>query len=123
MSMERRLNLVEKQNGPVVKQPANAEEKVEDLQRFSRLLNATNVDKKKLWQKVETVLEQKTTATLAEIIGITGLDHGVAEVVGYFSFLREKAARVQSMQEITELIPLDEEKTRFIEVPYLLFSR
>ena len=123
MNMERRLNLVEKQNSQVVKQPSNAKEKVEDLQRFGRLLSATNVDKKKLWQKVETVLEQKTTATLAEIIGMTGLDHGVAEVVGYFSFLREKAARVQSMQEITELIPLDEEKTRFIEVPYLLFSR
>jgi hypothetical protein len=37
--------------------------------------------------------------------------------------LREKASRVQFMQEITELIPLNEEKTQFIEVPYLLFSR
>ncbi|NHN19372.1 DUF3375 family protein, partial [Bacillus amyloliquefaciens] len=88
-----------------------------------RLLNTTHVDKKKLWQKVEAALEQKTTATLAEIVGINGLDHGVAEVVSYFGFLREKASRVQSMQEITELIPLDEEKTKFIEVPYLLFSR
>jgi hypothetical protein len=123
MNMERRLNLVEKQASPVVKQPANAHEKVEDLERFGRLLSTTHVDKKKLWQKVESVLEQKTTATLAEIIGITGLEHGVAEVVSYFSFLREKAARVQSMQEITELIPLDKEKKRFIEVPYLLFSR
>jgi hypothetical protein len=43
--------------------------------------------------------------------------------VSYFSFLREKASRVQSMQEITELIPLDAERTQFIEVPYLLFSR
>jgi hypothetical protein len=30
---------------------------------------------------------------------------------------------VQAMQEITELIPLDEDKTKFIEVPYLLFSK
>jgi hypothetical protein len=123
MNMERRLNLVERQSSGVVKQPANAREKVEDLERFGRLLGTTHVDRKKLWQNVEAALEHKTTATLAEIIGISGLEHGVAEVVGYFGFLREKASRVQSMQEITELIPLDEEKTRFIEVPYLLFSR
>lgn len=123
MNLERRLNLTDRQSTGVVKQPANAREKVADLERFGRMLNTSHVDKKKLWQKVETALEHKTTATLAEIVGINGLDHGVAEVVSYFGFLREKASRVQSMQEITELIPLDEEKTKFIEVPYLLFSR
>lgn len=123
MNMERRLNLVERQVSPAVKQPANAKEKVEDPERFGRMLNTTHVDKKKLWQKVETVLEQRATATLAEIVGAAGLEHGVAEIVAYFSFLREKAARVQSMQEISELIPLNQEKNHFIEVPYLLFSR
>jgi len=123
MSMERRLNLVEKAATGTIKQPANAKEKIEDQERFSRLLNTNHIDKKKLWQKVEQTLEKRTTATLAEIIEFNGLDNGVAEVVSYFSFLREKAARVQSMQEITELIPLDTERTRFIEVPYLLFSR
>lgn len=123
MSMERRLNLAERQGNAVVKQPANAREKIEDLERFGRLLHSSHIDKKKLWQKVEQVLQKKTTATLSEIIETAGLDHGVAEVISYFSFLREKAARVQYMQEITELIPLDEERTKFIEVPYLLFSR
>ena len=123
MSMERKLNLVEKQQNPVMKQPANAKEKIEDLERFGRLLNAPFIDRKRLWQQVEAVLQQRTTATLSEIINITGLEYGVAEVVSYFSFLREKANRVQAMQEITELIPLDAEQTTFIEVPYLLFSR
>ena len=121
--MERKLNLAERQSAGIVRQPANAREKVADLERFGRLLTTTHVDRKKLWQKVEAALEHKTTATLAEIIGTGGLEHGVAEVVAYFGFLRERSARVQSMQEITELIPLDEEKTKFIEVPYLLFSR
>jgi len=123
MSMERKLNLVERQGSQIVKQPANALEKIEDLERFGRLLNTTHIDKKRLWQKVEQTLQNKTTATLSEIIGTAGLDHGVGEVISYFSFLREKAARVQYMQEITELIPLNAEKTQFIEVPYLLFSR
>src|SRR5258708_1726878 len=123
MSMERKLNLVERQGSQIVKQPANALEKIEDLERFGRLLNATHIDKKKLWQKVEQALQEKTTATLSEIIEIAGLDNGVGEVISYFSFLRAKASRVQFMQEITELIPLNAEKTQFIEVPYLLFSR
>ena len=123
MNMERRLNLAEKQAPGIVRQPSNAKEKVEDLLRFNRLLNTTHIDRKKLWQNVENALRKRTTATLSEIIGSTGLEHGVAEVVSYFSFLREKASRVQAMQEITELIPLDENKTKFIEVPYLLFSK
>ncbi|MHA4810196.1 DUF3375 domain-containing protein [Flavitalea flava] len=123
MSMERKLSLVEKQGSPVMKQPSNAHEKIEDIERFSRMLNTSHIDKKKLWKHVEQALEQNSTATLAEIIGLSGLTNGVAEVISYFSFLREKSARVQSMQEITELIPLNSEKTRFIEVPYLLFSR
>jgi len=123
MNMERRLNLSERQGTAIVKQPANAKEKIEDFERFGRMLSTSHIDRKVLWQKVEKVLEQKTTATLSEIIEITGLTGGVGEVVSYFSFLREKASRVQSMQEITELIPLDAGRTQFIEVPYLLFSR
>ncbi|MBS1663354.1 MAG: DUF3375 domain-containing protein [Bacteroidetes bacterium] len=123
MSMERKLNLTEKHGPTVVKQPSNAQEKIEDLERFGRMLSASHIDKKRLWQNVEQTLQKKTTATLSEIIEAGGLENGIAEVVSYFSFLKEKASRVQAMQEITELIPLDEEKTRFIEVPYLLFSR
>lgn len=75
------------------------------------------------WSQVEQVLEHRQTATLREIIDTVGLQYGVGEVVSYFSFLKEKANRVQAMPEITELIPLDAAQTRFIEVPYLLFSR
>ncbi|HEY4288870.1 MAG TPA: DUF3375 domain-containing protein [Puia sp.] len=123
MSMERKLNLSERQGTAIVKQPANAQEKIEDFERFGRMLNTSHIDKRRLWNNVEQALQKKTTATLSEIIELAGLENGIAEVVSYFSFLREKAVRVQSMQEITELIPLDSEKTRFIEVPYLLFSR
>ncbi|HVU97198.1 MAG TPA: DUF3375 domain-containing protein [Puia sp.] len=123
MNMERKLNLSEKQGVAIVKQPTGAMEKIEDLERFGRLLSAKHIDKKKLWENVESILKSKTTATLLEVIESVGLEHGVAEVVSYFGFIREKAVRVQAMHEITELIPLNEEKTQFIEVPYLLFSR
>lgn len=123
MHMERKLNLAERVTAGPVKQPSNATEKIEDAVRFNRMLNTNHIDRKKLWQKVEDTLQKKSTATLLEVIESNGLEHGVGEVISYFSFLRERASRVQSMREITELIPLNEEKTRFIEVPYLLFSK
>jgi hypothetical protein len=123
MNLERKLNLTEKAAAGVVKQPSNAKEKIEDVLRFQRLLNTSHIDKKKLWENVEKTLRKKTTATLSEIIEASGLESGMAEVITYFSFLKEKASRVQAMQEITELIPLDQDRTKFIEVPYLLFSR
>ncbi len=123
MNMERKLTFAERQASPAVKQPANAREKIEDMERFSRLLNTAHIDRKKLWLKVEQVLEHKKTATLLEVITEKGLDNGVAEVISYFSFLKEKANQVQYMQEITELIPLDAEKTNYLEIPYLLFAR
>src|SRR5258708_29547688 len=87
MSMERKLNLVERQGSQIVKQPANALEKIEDLERFGRLLNATHIDKKKLWQKVEQALQAKTTTTLSEIIEIAGLYIGDCEDRRYYNFL------------------------------------
>ncbi len=93
------------------------------MERFGRMMNTAHIDKKKLWQQVEDVLQQKQTATLREVIETVGLNNGLAEVVAYFSFLKEKGGRVQAIEKITELIPLNETQTRFVEVPYLLFSK
>ncbi|HEY1115060.1 MAG TPA: DUF3375 domain-containing protein [Chitinophagaceae bacterium] len=123
MSMERKLTLAPRQVGGAVKQPSSAPEKIVDPERFSRFLSVSHIDKKKLWAKVEELLQRRQTATLAEVIRSGGLVHGVAEVVSYYSFLKEKTARAQIIDDLTELIPLDGEETHFIEVPYLLFSR
>lgn len=68
-------------------------------------------------------IAKKQTATLKEIIETTSLDNGLAEVISYYSFLREKAKHVQVLADTTELIPIDKAATKFVEVPYLLFSK
>ena len=123
MVMERKLQLEQKKIAAQVKQPVAATEKIADPERFSRLVNTTHIDKKKLWQKVEQVLKNKQTATLKEIVETQPLENGLAEVVSYYSFLRDKASRVQIIHDTTEHIPLNEAATRFVEVPYLLFSK
>ncbi|MGN6491700.1 MAG: DUF3375 domain-containing protein [Agriterribacter sp.] len=123
INMDRKLVLEEKKQAGSLKQPVAAVEKIADIERFNRLLNTAFIDKKILWDKVEQVLQNRQTATLKEIIESTSLQNGLAEVISYYSFLREKAKRTQIIRNATELIPLNAEATKFVEVPYLLFSK
>lgn len=121
--MDRKLVLEEKKTAGVLKQPMAAVEKIADIERFNRLLNTAFIDKKVLWEKVEQVLQTKQTATLKEIIEATSLENGLAEIISYYSFLKEKAKRVQIIGNAVELIALNSNATKFVEVPYLLFSK
>ncbi|HUP13119.1 MAG TPA: DUF3375 domain-containing protein, partial [Niastella sp.] len=123
MLMERRLLFEQKKDKVMVKQPVAASEKIADPERFSRMVSTTHIDKKRLWQKVENTLKEKQTATLKEVLEQQPLENGIAEIVSYFSFLRDKANRVQVIHNTSEHIPLNEAATKFVEVPYLLFSK
>ena len=123
MPMERRINLEDRKPPPNLRQPVSAEERIADLERFNRLLHGSHVDRKALWKKVEQVLAHRQTATLKEIVEDAGLEHGLSEVVAYFGFLRDKKRQVQVVGTSTEHVQIDREGRRFVEVPYLLFSR
>ena len=123
MVMERPLTLMEKKATLSLKQPSENIETITDPERFSKLLNTSFVEKKVLWQKVENTLIRKTTATLKEVLEDQKLDHGLAEVVSYYSFLRDKPSRVQIIENTTELIPITSDETILVSVPYLLFSK
>ena len=72
---------------------------------------------------MEDVLKERDTATLKEVLEYTPLEQGLAEIIGYYDFLRERGGRVLIMKNTTELIPLNAEQTKFVEVPYLLFTK
>jgi len=122
MVMDRKLQMTPKRPPPIVIQPSMAPEKITDPERFGRILNNTLVDKKYLWDKVEQALKMQKAASLKEVLQITPLEHGLAEIVGYFRFLREKPGKASVVGAATELIPLDKAQTRFVEVPFLLFN-
>lgn len=121
--MEKKLNLQEKDTSVVLKQPVGTTEKIEDMERFSRLINRSHVNKKRLWQKVESLLQQKETATLKEVLEFSSLEHGIAEVITFYDFIKEKSKQAQVIKGTTELICINDERTKFIEVPYLLFAK
>ncbi|GAB2820388.1 DUF3375 domain-containing protein [Ferruginibacter profundus] len=123
MVMERKLTLEQRKIPGTIKQPLAQKEIIADPERFSKLINTSFIDKKKLWQKVEFALNSKSTATLKEILELQPLENGIAEIVTYYSFIRDKKSRVQTIGSTTELIPLNIDNTKFVEVPYLLFSK
>ncbi len=123
MVMDKKLALEQKKGTVEVKQPANATEQIEDITRFSRLLNTSFISRKQLWEKVEHALKDKQTATLKEVLEHSPLENGLAEIISYYDFLREKASRAYIVKNTTELIPLNAEQTKFVEVPYLLFGK
>ncbi len=123
MVMERRLTQQQKKAAPTVPQPIAQSQIIADPERFSKMLNTTFIDKKRLWQKVEQVLAKQKTATLKEIIEAQPLENGLAEVVSYYAFLKDKSKQVQIITNTTELIPINKATTKFVEVPYLLFSK
>jgi hypothetical protein len=123
MVMERRLTLQPKKQAAAVKQPIGHVQAIADPERFARLMSPSFIDRKKLWQKVESLLLQQPTATLKEVLQAAPPTQGLAEVVGYYGFLRDKPGKVQIVSGTTELIPLNEQQSKFVEVPYLLFSK
>jgi len=123
LPMEKKLTQQQRETNIVLKQPIETAEKIEDLERFSKLISRRHVDKKILWQKVEALLKVKETATLKEVLELTPLDHGIAEVISYYDFLKEKGNHAQVLDNMSELICLNQERTKYIEVPYLLFAK
>jgi len=120
--MDKALTFAERKQVEVARQPISSVERNEDFDRFKSLLNTSKVDRTRLWRKVEDVLASKEKVTLREILEDSPPDQGLAEVVSYFDFLRTKPAKVMTMN-LTEEIPLNKEKSKYIEIPYLIFSR
>jgi len=123
MVMDRPLTFLEKKSNPVLKQPVSGVETITDPERFSRMLNTSSIDRKHLWAKVERALAQKQTATLKEVLELHPLEQGLAEVVSYYGFAKDKPGRVQILANTTEQIPMNLQEGLWVIVPYLLFSK
>ncbi|ATL45702.1 hypothetical protein COR50_00185 [Chitinophaga caeni] len=123
MTLDRKISLEQKNTVQEARQPADAHKAVADFERLGKMLNTRHVDKKILWGRVQEVLISKQTATLKEVLEVHPLENGLADIIAYFSFLKDKAAHAYIVNNTTEHIPLNSEATKFIEVPYLLFGK
>lgn len=56
-----------------------------DEVNFSALFDQFSIDKKKLQQRIESMLSEKSQVTLKELVDQYGIEKGLSELVGYFS--------------------------------------
>lgn len=86
---------------------------------FSALFDQFTIDKKKLQQRIDQMLEVKDQATLKEIIDTYGIENGLSEVVGYFSLATEGSHHI-IMEDAKEPILVGE---RWVNVPMIIYTK
>lgn len=62
-----------------------------DAPDLSVLFDQFTIDKKKLEQNIAAAMGNRTEITLQEVVSVYGIQHGLSEVVGYFSIAAESS--------------------------------
>jgi len=86
---------------------------------FKSLFDQFTIDKKKLVQRIDAMLQNKTQVTLKEIVDNYGLENGLSEVVGYFSIASGSNYHI-ILEETIDPIFIDERK---INVPMIIYTK
>jgi len=86
---------------------------------FKSLFDQFTFDKKKLVQRIDSMLQNKTQVTLKEIVDNYGLENGLSEVVGYFSIASGSNHHI-ILEETIDPIWIEERK---INVPMIIYTK
>lgn len=86
---------------------------------FTALFDQFTIDKKKLQQRIDQMLEARDQATLKEIIDAYGIENGLSEVVGYFSLATEGSNHI-IIEDAKEPILVG---SRWINVPMIIYTK
>lgn len=86
---------------------------------FKSLFDQFTIDKRRLQQRIDSMLETRTQVSLKEIVDEYGVENGLSEVVGYFSIATSGSHNI-IMEEVPEQITIGERK---INVPMVLYTK
>lgn len=94
---------------------------------FNSLFDQFTIDKKKLIQRIDNMLEDKAKASLGEVAQVTlkeivdnyGLENGLSEVVGYFSIAAGSSNHI-ILEEAIDPIWIEERK---VNVPMIIYTK
>jgi hypothetical protein len=85
---------------------------------FKLLFDQFTIDKKKLQQRIDVMLEEKGQVTLKEVVDEYGLENGLSEIVGYFSI--GASGSHQIIEGTKESILIGE---RIVNVPLVIYIK
>lgn len=86
---------------------------------FKSLFDQFTIDKKKLQQRIDLMLADKSQATLKEIVDAYGIENGLSEVVGYFSLATENSNHL-IIEDVKEPILVGD---RWVNVPMIIYTK
>lgn len=85
---------------------------------FKLLFDQFTIDKKKLQQRIDVMLEEKGQVTLKEVVDEYGLENGLSEIVGYFSI--GASGSHQIIEGTKESILIGE---RIVNIPLVIYIK
>jgi hypothetical protein len=85
---------------------------------FKTLFDQLTIDKEKLQQRIDAILEDKSQVTLKEVVDEYGLENGLSEIVGYFSI--GASGSHQIIEGTKESILIGE---RIVNVPLVIYIK
>ncbi len=85
---------------------------------FKLLFDQFTIDKKKLQQRIDVMLEEKGQVTLKEVVDEYGLENGLSEIVGYFSI--GASGSHQIIEGTNESILIGD---RIVNVPLVIYIK
>jgi hypothetical protein len=122
LPLERKLTYEQLEEIIYDNKPQISETSFEDLNRFSKLYNPYAIDKNLLRKRIKNVLNEKSQATLAEIIEKQdGLSKGLTELFGYVSLLKEFKYTVNEDKQ--QPVVFDGKNKKSISIPEIILTR
>jgi hypothetical protein len=83
------------------------------------LFDQSAIDKKKLTQRIDAMLDGKIQVTLKEIVDFFGLENGLSEVVGYLSIASSSSHHIILEETIDPIIV----ENRKVNVPMIIYTK
>jgi hypothetical protein len=109
----------EKEDLPEIQYPDGLGGTISGDVDFRSLFDQFTIDRKKLLQRIDKMLDGKGQVTLKEIIDHYGLENGLSEIVGYFSIATSSPHHI-IIEEAIEPIWIKKKK---VNVPMIIYTK
>jgi len=93
-----------------------------DLELLAGLVNLRYVNRKKLLDNIETLLNEKEPVTLNEVLDKFPVTKGLAEILGYISLLQINEKFLMNKDK-TEYLKFDFENEKYLKAPQIIYCK
>ncbi|MBB3123307.1 hypothetical protein FHS04_000804 [Mesoflavibacter sabulilitoris] len=119
---ERKLTTEQSEEITYTSKPKIADEDISSSERLGKLFLQSNIDKALLRKRVKDVLNEKSQATLLDIVEIYGgLEKGLPELFGYIGIAKDFKHYISP--DNTQSIIFDSKKNKQIQIPEIIFTK